>query len=70
LENTFGTETENGGIDIALDGGGASLDDGAGADLVEDELGVTETGLGRMDDGFDVERIFGRWVGSDGQLWS
>jgi len=62
LENAFGTETENEGID-------ATLDEEAGADLVVEELGVAEIGLGLMD-GFEVAPVFGRWEVSDEQLWS
>jgi hypothetical protein len=62
LENVSGTERENEGID-------ATLDEEARVDLVVDELGVAEIGLGLMD-GFEVAPVFGRWEVSDEQLWS
>jgi len=63
LENGSGTERENEGIDVALD------KKETGVDLVVDELGVAEIGLGLMN-GFEVALVFGRWEVSDEQLWS
>ena len=77
LENIFGTETEtgresfegddddDGGGGVGLDEEGAGLDERKGMDLVEDELGAAETGLGLID-GFG----FGRWEVRERQLWS
>jgi hypothetical protein len=70
LENIFGTENGTEGVEdegaVAFDGVDAD-DDGAGADLAEDELGVAETGLG-LRDRVQVELVFGRWEVSDEQL--
>lgn len=49
------------GADVGLEGWGA--------DLAEDELGVTDIGLG-LTGGFEVELVFGRWEVMDVQLWS
>lgn len=72
LENTFGTETETGmenledGADVGLDEG-TGLDKATGVDLADDELGVTETGLG-LTDGFGAGLVFGRCEVIDEQL--